>query len=63
MTEFSYHIYSRGEVLYVNLNEEEFNLRWQMLNSLVGPGTALAKGADFSFERVLSKLPAGDDSY
>jgi len=53
-TEFSYHIYAKGEVLFYNLNEDDFNVRWSMLNSMCGPSTPLGKVADLSFERVLS---------
>ena len=73
MTEYSYHIYSRDEVLFHNLSEEDFKLKWNMLTSLVGTGTALEQGADLSYEKVSSgigghrsygyKEPAGDDSY
>ena len=73
MTEYSYHIYSRDEVLFHNLSEEDFKVKWEMLNSLVGPGTELAKASDFSFEKVTSgigghrsygyKEPEGSDSY
>jgi len=63
MTEFSYHIYAKGEVLFCNLNEDDFNVRWSMLNSMCGPSTPLGKVADLSFERVLSLPPKGDDSY
>ena len=62
-TEFSYHIYAKGEVLFHNLNEDDFNVRWNILNSMCGPSTPLGKVADLSFERVLSKLPEGGDSY
>ena len=54
MTEFEYHIYAKGEVLYHCLSEEDFNVRWQMLNSMCGPSTPLGKEADLSFERVLA---------
>ena len=62
-TEFSYHIYAKGEVLFYNLNEEDFNVRWNLLNSMCGPSTPLGKVADLSFERVLSLPSKGDDSY
>ena len=62
-TEFSYHIYAKGEVLFYNLNEDDFNVRWSMLNSMCGPSTALGKVADLSFERVLSLPIKGEDSY
>ena len=62
-TEFSYHIYAKGEVLFYNLNEYDFNVRWSMLNSMCGPSTPLGKVADLSFERVLSLPIKGEDSY
>ena len=62
-TEFSYHIYAKGEVLFHNLNEDDFNVRWSMLNSMCGPSTPLGKVADLSFERVLSLPIKGEDSY
>jgi hypothetical protein len=62
-TEFSYHIYAKGEVLFYNLNEDDFNVRWSMLNSMCGPSTPLGKVADLSFERVLSLPIKGEDSY
>ena len=62
-TEFSYHIYAKGEVLFYNLIEDDFNVRWSMLNSMCGPSTPLGKVADLSFERVLSLPIKGEDSY
>tara|TARA_B100000427_G_scaffold52657_1_gene40487 strand:- start:395 stop:592 length:198 start_codon:yes stop_codon:yes gene_type:complete len=62
-TEFSYHIYAKGEVLFYNLNEDDFNVRWNILNSMCGPSTPLGKVADLSFERVLSLPIKGEDSY
>ena len=43
MTEFEYHIYAKGEVLFHCLSEEDFQVRWQMLNSMVGPNTQVTK--------------------
>ncbi len=63
MTEFSYHIYAKGEVLFCNLSEKDFEVRWNMLNSMCGPSTPLGKETGLSFERVLSTLPEGNDSY
>ena len=62
-TEFSYHIYAKGEVLFYNLKEDDFNVRWNILNSMCGPSTPLGKVADLSFERVLSLPIKGEDSY
>ena len=53
-SEFEYHIYAKNEVLFHCLNEEDFQVRWQMLNSMCGPSTRLGKVADLSFERVLA---------
>jgi len=53
MTEFEYHIYAKGEVLFHCLSEEDFQVRWQMLNSMVGPNTQVTK-KDLSFTRVLA---------
>ena len=63
MTEFSYHIYAKGEVLFHNLSEEDFEVRWNMLNSMCGPSTPLGKETGLSFERVMSLPIRGDDSY
>mgnify|MGYP001394279479 FL=1 len=51
-SDFEYHIYAKNEVLFHCLNEEDFEVKWQMLNSMCGPGTPLAKVANLSFERV-----------
>tara|TARA_Y100001970_G_scaffold175764_1_gene214327 strand:+ start:366 stop:593 length:228 start_codon:yes stop_codon:yes gene_type:complete len=32
----SYHIYARDRVLYCNLNKEDFEEKWQLLNVMVG---------------------------
>ena len=53
MTEFEYHIYAKGEVLFHCLSEQDFQVRWHMLNSMVGPNSAVTK-KDLSFTRVLS---------
>jgi hypothetical protein len=53
MTEFEYHIYAKGEVLFHCLSEQDFQVRWHMLNSMVGPNSAVTK-KDLSFTRVLA---------
>ena len=60
MTEFEYHIYAKGEVLFHCLSEEDFKVRWQMLNSMVGPNTQVTK-KDLSFTRVLASHGNGGD--
>ena len=62
MTDVSYHIYSRDEVLFHNLSEEDFKVRWDMLNSLVGTGTDLSAVSDLSYEKVSSGI-GGAPSY
>ena len=62
MTDVSYHIYSRDEVLFHSLSEEDFKVKWNMLTSLVGTGTALEHGADLSYEKVSSGI-GGAPSY
>ena len=52
-SDFEYHIYAKDEVLFHCLNEEDFQVRWQMLNSMVGPNTLVTK-KDLSFTRVLA---------
>ena len=60
-TEFEYHIYAKNEVLFHCLSEQDFQVRWQMLNSMVGPNTQVTK-KDLSFTRVLAmNLPAGEE--
>ena len=34
--ETSYHIYAKDRVLYCNLNKEDFDEKWQLLNVMVG---------------------------
>ena len=36
MEDVSYHIYARDRVLYCNLNKEDFEEKWQLLNVMVG---------------------------
>ena len=61
MTEFEYHIYAKNEVLFQCLSEQDFQVRWQMLNSMVGPNSAVTK-KDLSFTRVLAmNLPEGEE--
>ena len=60
-SDFEYHIYAKNEVLFHCLNEEDFQVRWQMLNSMVGPNSAVTK-KDLSFTRVLAmNLPEGEE--
>jgi len=68
MTEFEYHIYAKNEVLFHSLSEQDFQVRWEMLNSMVGPNSSVTK-KDLSFTRVLADCngvtsdPLNDPSY
>ena len=61
-SDFEYHIYAKNEVLFDCLNEEDFQVRWQMLNSMVGPNSAVTK-KDLSFTRVLATECNDESSY
>ena len=67
-TEFEYHIYAKNEVLFHCLSEQDFQVRWEMLNSMVGPNSSVTK-KDLSFTRVLAHShgvtsdPLNDPSY
>ena len=72
MTEYEYHIYSNKECIYHSLSESQFQVTWEMLNSMVGTGTELSEKANFTYEKVSSgigghrtydKEPEGSDSY
>lgn len=49
--EFRYHIYNQKECIYHSLEENQFNIIWEMLDSMVGPNTRPSKG-DLSYEKV-----------
>ena len=36
MEDTSYHIYARDRVIYCNLEKEDFEEKWQLLNVMVG---------------------------
>ena len=61
-SDFEYHIYAKIDVLFHCLNEEDFQVRWQMLNSMVGPNTQVTK-KDLSFTRVLATECSDESSY
>ena len=75
MNDTTYHIYAKDKVLYHNLNEEDFEEKWEMLNVMVGLLKTEYSTEDLSFiklapkvgygghGKVLWTLPTDDDSY
>ena len=75
MNDTTYHIYAKDKGLYHNLNEEDFEEKWEMLNVMVGLLKTDYTEKDLSFiklapkvgyggpGKVLWTLPTDDDSY
>jgi len=73
--ETTYHIYAKDTCLYPNLNEEDFEEKWELLKVMVGLLKTDYSVGDLSFEKLGPKVgvggpgkilwtePAGDDSY
>ena len=71
----TYHIYAKDKVLYCNLDEEDFEEKWELLNVMVGLLKTDYSQEDLSYiklapkvgmggpGRVLYNEPAGGDSY
>ncbi len=62
-----YHIYAKGECLYNNLNEEQFQQTWSQLQGMVGLMRTDYSKEDLSYEQVYTLMegsaPAGEPSY
>ncbi len=75
MDDTTYHIYAKDKVLYWNLEEEEFEEKWEMLNVMVGLLKTEYSAEDLSLIKLAPKVgyggpgrvlwaePSGDDSY
>ena len=80
MDDTTYHIYAKDKdgkdkVLYHNLNEEDFEEKWQLLKVMVGLLKTDYTSEDLSYVKLAPKggyggpgkvlwtEPAGDDSY
>ena len=75
MNDTTYHIYAKDKVLYHNLNEEDFEEKWEMLNVMVGLLKTEYSTEDLSFIKLAPKVgyggpgkvlwtePSGGDSY
>ncbi len=73
--ETTYHIYAKDRCLYHNLDEEDFEEKWEMLKVMVGLLKTDYSISDLSFEKLAPKVgvggpgrvlwtePAGDESY
>ena len=47
-----YHIYAKGECLYNNLTEQQFNSTWQQLQGMVGLMKTEYAQEDLTYEEV-----------
>jgi hypothetical protein len=75
MNDTTYHIDAQDKDLYCNLNEEDFEEKWELLNVMVGLLKTEYVESDLSFEKLAPKVgmggpgkviwsePAGGDSY
>ena len=55
----SYHIYARDKVLYCNLNREDFEEKWQLLNVMVGLLSTDYTEDDLSYIKLGPKCGVG----
>ena len=55
----SYHIYAKDKVLYCNLNEEDFEEKWQLLNVMVGLLKTDYTEEDLSYIKLAAKCGVG----
>ncbi len=53
-----YHIYAKGDCLYNNLNEKQFNKTWETLKGMVGLMQTDYQLEDLSYEELV-KTPMG----
>ena len=59
MDDTTYHIYAKDKVLYWNLEEEEFEEKWEMLNVMVGLLKTEYSAEDLSFIKLAPKVGYG----
>ena len=55
----SYHIYAKERVLYCNLNREDFEEKWQLLNVMVGLLSTDYTEEDLSYIKLGPKCGVG----
>ena len=75
MNTTTYHIYAKDKVLYCNLEQEDFEEKWEMLKVMVGLLKTEYHAEDLSYIKLAPKVgyggpgrvlwtePSGDDSY
>ena len=59
----TYHIYAKGIPLYWNLEEEEFRIKWNDLNAMVGLMKTEYSIEDLDYEEVSDMKNEGSLSY
>ena len=59
MEDTSYHIYAKDRVLYCNLDREDFEEKWQLLNVMVGLLSTEYTEDDLSYIKLGPKCGVG----
>ncbi len=59
----TYHIYAKGTPLYWNLEEEEFRIKWNDLNAMVGLMKTDYVVEDLEYEEIYDMKNEGSLSY
>ena len=57
--ETTYHIYAQDRCLYANLNEEDFEEKWQLLHVMVGLLKTDYTEEDLSYIKLAAKCGVG----
>ena len=57
--ETTYHIYAKDRVLYCNLEEEDFEEKWELLNVMVGLLKTDYSKEDLSYIKLAPKIGVG----
>ena len=55
----TYHIYAKDKVLYCNLDEEDFEEKWELLNVMVGLLKTDYSQEDLSYIKLAPKVGMG----
>ena len=56
-----YHIYAKGDCLYNNLNEKQFNKTWETLKGMVGLMQTDYQLEDLSYEELVKTPMSGHE--
>ena len=60
MDQTTYHIYARDRVLYCNLDEEEFEEKWELLQVMVDLLETNYTERDLSYIKLAPKIGVGE---